>query len=328
MCFQVGSIYKSKENHFLCCKFPVELTSLFHILADGSVSSDFAESARFHKVLQGQELLGLKTRDGTVNTASQATEARNFQYTDERSCSINMSNNILGVPRLGVKTPSGNPGFSYHCSGFGESQRFQEVLQGQEVFRPYRGGTLSDACIRGSGFRQPDGNHAPGAAFKWLAPQGCDHHGITTSVLPQASSPSSVLMFPQTSSKMPGLEYIYGCLDRNENSRHFKIGPTQDMARTDQTLRLWPHLISGKVLDECTRNEKLHSPVGGAEHESNTNKCLNTNGCKIFGISLTEKAQAGDEVDCGNASYHSRLQSLKPQMPKSLGSSCATVSAL
>uniref|UniRef100_A0A0E0JM84 Auxin response factor n=1 Tax=Oryza punctata TaxID=4537 RepID=A0A0E0JM84_ORYPU len=294
------------------------------VLPNGSVSSDFAESARFHKVLQGQELLGLKTRDGTVNTASQATEARNFQYTDERSCSINMSNNILGVPRLGVKTPSGNPGFSYHCSGFGESQRFQEVLQGQEVFRPYRGGTLSDACLRGSGFRQPDGNHVSGAAFKWLAPQGCDHHGITTSVLPQASSPSSVLMFPQTSSKMPGLEYIYGCLDRNESNRHFKVGPTQDMARTDQTLRLWPHLISGKVLDECTRNEKLHSPVGGAEHESN-NKCLNTNGCKIFGISLTDKAQAGDEVDCGNASYHSRFQSLKPQMPKSLGSSCATV---
>ncbi|XP_040379970.1 auxin response factor 2 [Oryza brachyantha] len=294
------------------------------LLPNGSVSSDFAESARFHKVLQGQELLGLKNHGGTVNTASQATEARNFQYTDERSCSINMSNNILGVPRLGVRTPSGNPGFSYHCLGSGESQRFQEVLQGQEVFRPYQGGILSDDCIRGSGFRQPDGNHASGAALKWLAPQGCGQHGITTPVLPQASSPSSVLMFPQTSSKMPGLEYIYGCLDRNENSRRFKVGPTQDIGRTDETLRLWPRRMSGKALDGCMGTEKLNSPVSGAEHESN-NKCLNTNGCKIFGISLTEKTQAGNEVDCGNASYHSRFQSLNSQMPKSLGSSCATV---
>ncbi|KAG8055913.1 hypothetical protein GUJ93_ZPchr0001g32049 [Zizania palustris] len=294
------------------------------VLPNGSVSSDFVESARFHKVLQGQELLGLKTHDGTVNTASKASEARNFQYTNEQNCSINMSNSVLGVPRIGVGTPTGNPGFSYHCSGFGESQRFQKVLQGQEVFRPYQGGTLSDACIRGSGFCQPDDNHTSGAAFKWLSPQGCDHRVLTTPVLPPASSPSSVLMFPQTGSKMPGLEHIHGCLGKDENNWHFKTGHTQDVGRIDQTLRLWPHLIPGKVLDECTRTDKLQSPVCRAEHESN-NKGLNTNSCKIFGISLTEKAHGGDEVAFGNTNYHSRIQSLKPQLPKSLGSSCATV---
>ncbi|KAG8077507.1 hypothetical protein GUJ93_ZPchr0007g3334 [Zizania palustris] len=286
------------------------------VLPNGSVNPDFVESARFHKVLQGQELLGLNTGDDTVNTASQATEARSFQCTDEQNCSINMSNSILGVPRIGVKTPTGNPVFSYHCPGFGESQRFQKVLQGQEVFCPSQG-TLS-------GFYQPDSNHTSGTSFKWLSSQRCDHRGLTTPVLPPAFSPSSVLLFPQTSSEMPGFEHIYGCLDKDENKRHFNIRPTQDMGRTDQTLRLWPHLISGKVLDECTGTEKLHSPVCSAEHESN-NKYLNSNSCKIFGISLAEKAHASDQVACGNANYHSRIQSLKPQMPKSLGSSCATV---
>ena len=232
--------------------------------------------------------------------------------------------NILGVPRLGARTPPGNHGFSYHCSGFGESQRFQKVLQGQEVFRPYRGGILSDASVRGSGFCQPDGNHASGATYKWIAPQGCDYRAPTTPVLPQASSPSSVLMFPHASSKIPGFEFAYGCLDKDENIRHVRVGPTQDIGRTNHTFPLWPHLVSGKVLDECSGTEKLHSPDRGAEHEP-SNKDVRTNGCKIFGISLTQKVRAGDEVDCDSANHHSRFQSSKPQMPKSLGNSCATV---
>uniref|UniRef100_A0A804NFJ1 Auxin response factor n=1 Tax=Zea mays TaxID=4577 RepID=A0A804NFJ1_MAIZE len=136
------------------------------VLPNGSVSSDFAGSARFHKVLQGQELLGFKTHDGPAISASQATEARNLQYSDERS------NNNLGIPRLGVRSPTGIPGFPYHCSGFGESQRFQKVLQGQEVFHPFRGGCLADGHIRTAGMYQPDGRHVSGAAYKWSAPQG------------------------------------------------------------------------------------------------------------------------------------------------------------
>ncbi|XP_062217230.1 auxin response factor 2-like [Phragmites australis] len=294
-------------------------------LPNGSVTSDFAGSARFHKVLQGQELLGFKTHGGAAISALQATEARNFQYSDQRSSSVNMSNNILGVPRLGVRSPTGIPGFSYHCSGFGESQRFQKVLQGQEVFRPFRGGGLVDAHIRSAGMYQPDGTHASGAAYKWLAPQGCDFRQPTKPVLLlQASSPSSVLMFPQTSLKMPHFEYEYSCLDKAEDGRRVRVSPTQDMGRTNQALSLWPHLVSGKVIDECTGTEKLHSPVSDAEHESNNESAIE-NGCKIFGISLAEKVRSCDEADSSNVNYNSRFQSSKPQMPKSLGSCWATV---
>ncbi|XP_020160562.1 auxin response factor 2 isoform X2 [Aegilops tauschii subsp. strangulata] len=295
------------------------------LLPSGSVSSDFAESARFHKVLQGQELLGSKAHDGTVNSASdasQASEARNFQYSDDRNCSINMSN-IPGVPGLGARTPPENHGFSYHCSGFGESQRFQKVLQGQEVFRPYEGGTSSDAVIRGSSFCQPDGNYTSGATYKWLTSQGYNYRGPVTPAMPQASSPLSVLMFPQTSSKIHGFEYVCRSLDKDDNIRHVTVNTTQDMGRTSHTLPLWPHLVSGKAIASCTRTKRLHS-ISSAEHEPN-DKDVHTNGCKIFGISLTQKVRVCDEVECSSANCDFQLQPLKPQMSKSLGNSCATV---
>ncbi|TVU35601.1 hypothetical protein EJB05_17499 [Eragrostis curvula] len=289
------------------------------VLPNGSVSSDFAGSARFPKVLQGQELLGFKTRDGTVISASQATEARNFQYSDEHRSSVNMSNSILGVPRHGVISPSGIPGFSYHCFGFGESERFQKVLQGQEVLRPFRGG-LGEAHIRTAGMYQADGTRA----YKWFAPQGCDFQQPAKPVPLQASSPSSVLMFPQTSSRMPHFEHEHISLDKDEGDRYVRAGPTQDMGRTKQALSLWPHLVSGEVIDECTGAEKLHSPVSDGEHESN-NESTVENGCKIFGISLAEKVRSCDEADSCNANYNSRLLSSNPQMLKPLGSCWTTV---
>ncbi|KAL6845312.1 hypothetical protein ACP4OV_024807 [Aristida adscensionis] len=294
------------------------------VLPTGSVSSDFAGSAGFHKVLQGQELLGFKTHDGTANSASQATEAINFQYRDECRSSVNLSYNILGVPRFGVRSPTGNPGFSYYCSGFGESQRFHKVLQGQEVFRPYEG-ALVDAHIRTAGMLfertdgvyQPDGTHASGGAYKWLAPQECGFRQPTKVGLLQASSPSSVLMFPQNTTKIAPFEYESKCLGMDEDGRHVRSGPTQDMERIGQTLSLWPHLVSGKVINECNGAGKMHSPVSDAEHESNSESAIET-GCKIFGISLAEKVRSGDEGDSYIANYDSRLQSSKPQMPKSV----------
>ncbi|CAO2198159.1 unnamed protein product [Urochloa humidicola] len=286
----------------------------------GSISSDFAGSARFHKVLQGQELLGFKTHDGTALSASQTTEARNLQYSDEHSSFINMRNDILGVPRFGVRSPTGIPRFPHHCSGFGESQRFQKVLQGQEVFRPFDGGALGDVHIRTAGMYQP----ASGAANKWPTPQGCEFRQPTKPVLLQASSPSSVLMFPQISSKIPHLEYDYSCLDKDEDGRHDIAVPTQDMGRSNQALSLWPHLVSGEAIDECTGTEKIYSPVSGAEHESN-NESTVENGCRIFGISLAEQVRSCDEADSCNANCNSRLQHLQPQMPESLGSCWTTV---
>jgi len=45
----------------------------------------------------------------------------------------------------------------------------------------------------------------------------------------------------------------------------------------------------------------------------------------IFGISLAEKVPSSKQNECGDANYPSLFLSLKQQVPKSLGNSCATV---
>nr|QGJ03867.1 ARF3.1 [Eucommia ulmoides] len=79
----------------------------FSVPRDGIEVSDFGESLRFHKVLQGQEIFGFATH-------------QNHRQSDTRS---------------GVRTLIGNSATSYHHqgAGFGESLRFHKVLQGQET---------------------------------------------------------------------------------------------------------------------------------------------------------------------------------------------------
>ncbi|KAF6986301.1 hypothetical protein CFC21_004081 [Triticum aestivum] len=278
----------------------------------GGGRPDFAESAQVRKVLQGQELLGYRTHDGTAVATSQPCEARNLQYIDERGCSNNGSNNVLGgVPSHGVKTPLGIP---YHCSGFGESQRFQKVLQGQEVFRPYRG-SLVDARMRSGGFHQQDGPYASALLDKWRTQQ--QHafgFGSSAPVLPSqpSLSPPSVLMFQQADPKVSRFEFGQGHLDKNMDDPYARFVSAEAIGRGEQTLSLRPHLGSEVIDTRVAVENKGVAP---------------TNSCKIFGISLAEKVRARDEMGCddGGANYPSSTQPLKQQVPKSLGNSCATV---
>ncbi|CAL4909552.1 unnamed protein product [Urochloa decumbens] len=296
-----------------------------YLLPNGSGRPDFAESTQFHKVLQGQELLGYRTHDNAAVATSQPCEARNMQYIDEHSCS-NDASNIPGVPRLGVRTPLGTPGFSYHCSGFGESQRFQKVLQGQEVFRPYRG-SLVDACLRNNNaFHTQDGSHAPSVANKWHTQlHGGSFCGPQAPMLPsQSSSPPSVLMFQRGNSKISQFEFGHGPLDKNEDDRPALFGHGGGIGGTEQSLMLQPHHVSGEVRNRHVTVEKFHSTVAVGK-DGPDNREVNTNSCKIFGISLTQKVPASKEKDSGDANYPSPFLSLKQQVPKSLGNSCATV---
>uniref|UniRef100_A0ACD5U0M2 Uncharacterized protein n=1 Tax=Avena sativa TaxID=4498 RepID=A0ACD5U0M2_AVESA len=287
---------------------------------NGGGIPDFAESAQFRKVLQGQEFLGYKTHDGSTAVAtSQPCEARNMQYIDERSCSNGESNNVLGITRHGVRAPLGVP---YHCSGFGESQRFQKVLQGQEVFRPYRG-SLVDPRMRSSGFHQQDGPYAPPAmANKWHAQQHAYAFGPPAPVLQSqpSFSPPSVLMFQQANSNASRFEFGYGHLDKNQDDRLARFVSAEAVGRAEeQALSLRPHLVSGEVVD-------CQDTVGKLHKDGPDNRGVATNSCKIFGISLAEKVRARDEIGgSGDANFPTSVQSLKQQVPKSLGNSCATV---
>jgi auxin response factor len=292
---------------------------------DGSGCPDFAESAQFHKVLQGQELLGYRTHDSTAAAAAQQSKARNMQYIDARSCSNDVSNTFPGIPRLGARALLRSPGFSYHCSGFGESQRFQKVLQGQEVLSPYRGAQVD--AIRTGGFHQRDGPLAPSVANKWHTQlNGCVYRGPQASLLlSQSSSPPSVLVFQQGMPQMSQFQYGNGHLDENGDDARSMFGHIEGIGRTEQMLRPSPHTVSGEVENGQLTLERLHSANVMGKDEPN-NMEVRTNSCKIFGISLTEKVPARKEKDCGDVNYPSSFQSLKQQVPKSLGNSCATVS--
>jgi auxin response factor len=297
----------------------------FFFSPDGSGCPDFAESAQFHKVLQGQELLGYRTHDSTAAAAAQQCKARNMQYIDERSCSNDVSNTIPGFPRLGARAPLGSPGFSYHCSGFGESQRFQKVLQGQEVLSPYRGAQVD--AMRTVCFHQRDGPLAPSVVNKCHTQlNGCVYRGPQASFFPsQSSSPPSVLMFQQAMPQMSQFQYGNGHLDKNGDDARAMFGHIEGIGRTEQMLRPRPRTVSGGVENGQLTLERLHSAnVMGKDGPDNME--VRTNSCKIFGISLTEKVPARKEKDCGDANYPSSFQSLKQQVPKSLGNSCATVS--
>jgi auxin response factor len=192
-------------------------------------------------------------------------------------------------------------------------------LQGQEVFRPYRG-SLVDERMRSSGFHQQDGPYAAAMANKWHVQQHGYAFGPQAPVLQSQSSlsPPSVLMFQQANSNPSRFEFG-GHSHKNGDDRHARFVSAEGVGRAEQVLSLRPHLFS-EVMDGQVTAEKLHAPPD--------NRDVASNSCKIFGISLAEKVRARDEIGCGDANFPSPIQSLNQQVPKSLGSSCATVSAL
>ncbi|GJN15219.1 hypothetical protein PR202_gb02113 [Eleusine coracana subsp. coracana] len=296
-----------------------------YLIPHGSGCHDFAESAQFHKVLQGQELLGYRTHDSTAVAAAQQCEARHMQYIDERGCSNDVSNAIPGAPRLGARASLGNPGFSYRCSGFGESQRFQKVLQGQEVLSPFRGSQV-DACMRTGGFHQQDGPLAPSVANKWHTQiNGHVYCGPPASLLSsQYSSAPAVLMFQQGMPKIFQSEFGNGHLDKNGSGSCAMYGQTEGIGTAERMFMHRPHNVSGEIANGHLTMERLHTAIGIGK-DGPDNQEVRTSSCKIFGISLAENVPARKEKDSGDANYPSPFQSLKQQVPKSLGNSCATV---
>jgi auxin response factor len=55
-----------------------------------------------------------------------------------------------------------------------KSQRFQNVLQCQEVFHPLRPRCFVDGHMRNAAMYQPDSSYVPGTTYKCPAPEWCD----------------------------------------------------------------------------------------------------------------------------------------------------------
>lgn len=155
--------------------------------------SDFGESSRFQKVLQGQEILGF-------HTSYDGVDAHKHHPPELRQCfpgsmSSWESRNLIG----GSDT-------SYGSLGFGESFRFNRVLQGQETFSkfPHGRGLGVNQVHESSASEIIEGVRAPSYGPGW-APQ---MQGYTSSMHSSASmvpmlSPSSGIMLQQSSIPAP-----------------------------------------------------------------------------------------------------------------------------
>jgi auxin response factor len=131
-------------------------------------------------------------------------------------------------------------------------------------------------------------------------------------------------MFQRGNSKIPWFEFGHSPLNKNEDDRPAMFGHG-GTGGAEQSLMLQPNHVSGEVRNRHVAVEKFHSAA--VRKDGPDNREVNTNSCKIFGISLTEKVPASKETESGDVNYPSPFLSLKQQVPKSLGHSCATVSA-
>ncbi|AQK88507.1 Auxin response factor 3 [Zea mays] len=129
-------------------------------------------------------------------------------------------------------------------------------------------------------------------------------------------------MFQRGDPKMSPFEFGHFHVNKKEDRRAMFVH-AGGIGGTEQTTMLQAHHVSGGTGNRDVTVEKSHPAVAAASD----NREVSKNSCKIFGISLTEKVPAMKEKGCGdiNTNYPSPFLSLKQQVPKSLGNSCATV---
>ncbi|CAI8591085.1 unnamed protein product [Vicia faba] len=125
--------------------------------------SDFGESLRFRKVLQGQEIMGINTPYDSINAQSPRLFELGRCYP---------GSNCSGIAAPGnIRMPQATSDFPCNGIGFGESFRFQKVLQGQEILPcppPYGRSSFDES--RGNGFLgRYDGYQLRGSRNGWPA---------------------------------------------------------------------------------------------------------------------------------------------------------------
>ncbi|KAL7211744.1 hypothetical protein ACSBR2_014581 [Camellia fascicularis] len=300
----------------------------FPVPRDGAGLSDFGESSRFQKVLQGQEILSFNSPyDGTDIPNHHPSEPRRFA-----PGSGNSTNSAIGS----VRNLLGDSSISYKSTGFGESFRFNEVLQGQETFSnsPY-----------GRGPRITEGVQASRSGSGWSAlMQGYSTYLRPSAPSMQVSSPSSVLMFQQARAPAPN---FHGTRSVNQEEHEFSNRPSFDVSET-----YGRKLISSSPCEHSSRKEApqvlnsfgllkeqnqlgishstfaIHSSYRGSQDLVSTCK----SSCKLFGFPLTEERNVKNKDRNPTQSFLPRDEehlNAKPTLvTKIVGNSCTNVTEL
>ncbi|PKU62186.1 auxin response factor 15-like [Dendrobium catenatum] len=205
-----GSLSGSNNLYLPCSKrirIGISSMNAGYTYPSGGGYSDLEETARFKKVLQGQEIFNNKTRDVGDATLSHTLETSNHHFPEMRRCFANPESSLLVRSGSNNRVPVGNSDFFYQCRDFEELVRFPKVLQGQEIVpvRPTYPG-IGVECLRETKSKVLESSYA-GTCYAPL-------HGYRTTMLPCAASaqasPSSVLMFQQATSQLPFSHSYYG----------------------------------------------------------------------------------------------------------------------
>lgn len=247
---------------------------------DGNGRPDSVETERFHRVLQGQELVhpsihGAACSHSSDSPRCQGSYGRRFSA-DVWNCKMN---DVMSGPRHLNAT-----GFAYQPLGFSESVKFSEVLQGQEISQAVPS-FMRSAFNAGT----QNGRVRP---FDYVqrsdATQG---YALQQFNLPatEVHSPSSVLMFNQTMvphAELDGVtnrEEVHGSRNLSSNSIGREAEPWPSMQQQRAS-------VNGSEPLDTT---EASAPARNAESGS-VGRGAGRSNCKLFGFSLTEKILGTD----------------------------------
>ncbi|KAI8000737.1 Auxin response factor 3 [Camellia lanceoleosa] len=304
----------------------------FPVPRDGTGMSDFGESFRFQKVLQGQEILGFNS----------PCDVHNYCSSEMRRCNPGSVCSTISAIGNGVRNPFGDSSVSYDNIGFGESFQFDKVLQGQETYlnSGYRRGPAANKVQENQGQGITDGVPSSSSGSGWSALMR-GHNACWRSSTPslQSSSPSSVLMFQQTCT--PALNFHSTCRVNQEheinNQKAFDISDTHCGKEVIQGVNSFA-ISTGQNQQGISHSTlATHSSYGGSQDLGTMCK----SSCRLFGFPLTEGRNTTNK-DCNptqdSSAYNPDTsfllhgdQHLHPKPPlvtKLIGSSCTKVSDL
>ncbi|XP_019226070.1 PREDICTED: auxin response factor 3-like isoform X1 [Nicotiana attenuata] len=268
--------------------FPITKAD-FPIPRDGIAVSDFGESSRFQKVLQGQEILGINSPYGGFDAHSPRTGGIRCFPGFPSSGTSRMGNSI--------RTLLGDSDKSPESIGFSDPSRFNKVLQGQETFStpPYGRGHAGSLMQEKSRTGIIVGIQVPSHVNRWSAPNQGNRSHCNPSTLVPASSPPSVLSFQHPRSpaskfqamfnhKHGKLETATQALDMSEScSRHLASGShAEDISRKGDT----QGISSFSILKEQKQTGISYLSLGTQSSQNLVSMCKTS--CRIFGFPLTE----------------------------------------
>ncbi|KAJ1402108.1 DNA-binding barrel domain superfamily [Sesbania bispinosa] len=262
---------------------------------NGIGTSDFGESLRFRKVLQGQEILG-------VNTPFDGIDAQRPRLYELGRCYPGSNCPGIAVTGNNIRIPQVTSDFSCNGIGFSESLRFQKVLQGQEILpSPPYGRALPVDEARGNGHLGLfDGYQLLSSRNGWSAQMHDNPSHLHASVASgQVSSPSSVLMFQHAVNPVSNSDYN----SKRNQERDGKVCYQGSYASEMKGGTFAPSLsdkpiFSGQAHEgaNSTGMHNFHNQLGSSRSNDSVatvrgsqelvSSCKNS--CRLFGFSLTE----------------------------------------